>query len=110
MFFLWLLYSCASNVCKKVKKRDNFPLQIVGPMANDTAQLFGNYAATPDARFVQSPLEGLKGIANETRYAAGCGDTWCEEYDESEVKRAVTRAQLVVVCLGTGERPGGATW
>jgi len=71
-------------------------------MANDTAAIFGTYAASPDRRLVSTPVDGLAKLSDEMRYAAGCNNPACHSYDSDAVKQAVDGAQLVVVCLGLG--------
>ena len=72
-------------------------------MANDAKAIFGDYAAQTDRRFVVTPLEGLKKLANVTQHASGCNDARCNSYNASEVKDAVLNCQFVIVCLGTGK-------
>ena len=77
--------------------------QVVGPMANNSEQLFGDYSPTTDPKFVKTPLRGLTDLNFSMNYAAGCVDgTQCLNYSQGDVKTALTGADLVVVCLGTG--------
>ena len=76
--------------------------QVVGPFAED-GDMFGDYAATPDKKFITTPLDGLKRLAGTTQYAAGCDDAHCKNYDADSVRTAVTGAEYIFVCLGTGE-------
>jgi len=80
-------------------------LAVVGPMANNTEGIFGGYAPEPDAHYISTPYEGLRMLSPDTRLALGCvnSDTRCMTYNETEIKQAVTMAELVVVCLGTGD-------
>jgi len=77
-------------------------VQVVGPMADDPSSIFGTYTAHPDRCYVTTPLDGLSRLSLDTRHAAGCDRPACQHYDADEVRNAVTRAQLVVVCLGLG--------
>ncbi|XP_041464587.1 beta-D-xylosidase 1-like [Lytechinus variegatus] len=77
-------------------------LAVVGPFANNSNLLFGDYAPEPDSRFVTTVLEGLSPIATKTRNASGCPYPKCEAYDQQGVMNAVAGADMVVVCLGTG--------
>lgn len=77
-------------------------VQVVGPMANDSAAILGTYTPRPDRRFIVTPVEGLGRLGTETRYAAGCNNPPCQHYNSTAVKYAVEGAQLVVVCLGLG--------
>ena len=71
-------------------------------MADDPSSIFGTYTAHPDRCYVTTPLDGLSRLSLDTRHAAGCDRPACQHYDADEVRNAVTRAQLVVVCLGLG--------
>lgn len=71
-------------------------------MANNVEQLYGTYAADVDTKFVKTPYEGLKDLADTVNYAAGCPDNECVNYTSSEVVKAVQGTQLVVICVGTG--------
>ncbi len=78
--------------------------QIVGPVADNVDVIFGGYAPDPDPRYIQTPRQGLKDLANNEQYASGCqnSDPKCMDYDSDSIKKAVQGADLVVVCLGTG--------
>ena len=66
--------------------------------------MFGDYAANPDKKFVTTPLDGLKRLASNTGYAAGCDNAECKNYNAGSVQSAVNGAQVIFVCLGTGKR------
>jgi beta-glucosidase len=76
----------------------------VGPMANNSVDLFGSYAPTMDPKFTVTPLAGLASLATTTNYASGCGaeGNRCVKYNTSEIQHAVAGTELVVVCLGLG--------
>lgn len=79
-------------------------MAVIGPMANNTDQLFGDYSPTTDPRFVKTPLKGLTELNFSMNYAAGCVDgTRCLNYSQDDVRTALVGADLVVVCLGTGK-------
>lgn len=79
-------------------------MAVIGPMANNTDQLFGDYSPTTDPKFVKTPLKGLTELNFSMNYAAGCVDgTRCLNYSQDDVKTALVGADLVVVCLGTGK-------
>ena len=80
----------------------SFINKIVGPMADDKTQIMGDYAANTDPRFVITPRKGLSGLGDDVAFAAGCQSTHCTNYSSSSIKVAVTSADLVIVCLGTG--------
>ncbi|XP_072166622.1 uncharacterized protein [Diadema setosum] len=77
-------------------------LAVVGPFANATDLLFGNYHANTDRTYITNVLSGLSPLATETRFAAGCEYPKCPSYNQTSISAAVDGADLVVVCLGTG--------
>ncbi|XP_046328654.2 probable beta-D-xylosidase 5 [Haliotis rufescens] len=84
-------------------KRDTFDrIAIVGPMANDSHLLFGDYAPLSPRPLVKTPLQGLANLAQSVNYAAGCNDTFCKHYDPVSIKKAVAMTEVIFVCLGTG--------
>ncbi|XP_067674830.1 uncharacterized protein [Haliotis asinina] len=85
-------------------KRDTFDkIAVVGPMANDTTQLFGDYAPATPSIFIRTVLQGLGKLAKSVNYAAGCDDNFCKHYDDVSVKKAVAMTEVIFVCLGTGQ-------
>jgi len=91
------------NINKYLPIKQRFQhLAIVGPLADNADALFGSYTAVPDRQFTQTPLEGLQRLSDDTRYAAGCDDPLCSDYNTTSVKNAVVRATFVIVCLGLG--------
>ncbi|XP_046577961.1 LOW QUALITY PROTEIN: probable beta-D-xylosidase 5 [Haliotis rubra] len=77
-------------------------IAVVGPMANNSFLLFGDYAPDTFHTFVQTPLQGLAKLAQSVNYAAGCDDTFCKHYDAESIKKAVASTEVIFVCLGTG--------
>lgn len=77
-------------------------MQVLGPMANNVNQQFGNYNPDIMPIYTTTPLDGLKGLSETTNYAPGCPDNRCMKYNSSVIKTAVQDVELVVVCLGTG--------
>ncbi|KAK9084422.1 hypothetical protein Scep_030893 [Stephania cephalantha] len=75
-----------------------YNLAVVGPHANATFAMIGNYAGTP-CRYV-IPKDGLAKYANVT-YAQGCENVLCENgsYIE-EAKQAATNADATVLFVG----------
>ena len=79
-------------------------LQVVGPMADDAAQLFGDYAPQPPPEDVTTPLQGLEPIAHNVHYASGCDDTSCKNYNAAQVLNVITsNNDINFVVLGTGK-------
>ncbi|KAK7108534.1 uncharacterized protein [Littorina saxatilis] len=76
---------------------------VVGPMADNAVQIFGDYAAQPPRKDVTTPLEGLSAMATKTLYASGCNDTNCNVYNSSAVLKAISGTDINFVVLGTGQ-------
>ena len=72
-------------------------------MADNLAQLYGTYAATVDAHYAKTPLEGLSKMADTVSSAAGCPDNRCTNYTAKDIQAAVKDTQLVIICVGTGD-------
>ncbi len=73
-------------------------------MADNINGIFGGYSPTPDLHYIQTPRQGLRSLATFENYAPGCinSNPKCMDYDSDGLKQAVTGADIVVVCLGTG--------
>ena len=71
-------------------------------MANNPEQLFGDYAALYNSSVTKTPLQGLADIAGRVLYAAGCTDNKCLDYNKSSISTVVSKSDMIVVCLGTG--------
>ena len=72
-------------------------------MANNTAELMGDYPPDVDPHFMTTPLSRLSHLDSiYSLYTAGCNETKCSEYNEKEVKYAVSQADVTFLCLGTG--------
>ncbi|OWF39181.1 probable beta-D-xylosidase 5 [Mizuhopecten yessoensis] len=78
-------------------------IAVVGPMANNLDQLFGDYSADASRQYTTTPLDGLKHLAQITNYGQGCPDNRCVHYNATQVKTAVANTEVVFVCLGTGQ-------
>ena len=79
-------------------------IAILGPMANNSNQLFGLYSADSDPKFTVTPLKGLSKLANNVTYTPGCKDgNKCSNYSPDDVQNAVKDVNVVFVCLGTGK-------
>ncbi|KAJ6854161.1 putative beta-D-xylosidase 6 [Iris pallida] len=74
-------------------------LAIIGPAANDTSILGGDYTGVPCNP--KSFFEGLKPYAPSTSFAAGCLDVPCQTEDGFEEAISVAReAEFVIVVAG----------
>ncbi|XP_067675245.1 uncharacterized protein [Haliotis asinina] len=76
---------------------------VVGPMANNTYQMFGDYTPTINPTYTTRPLQGVQSIWSTVRYGAGCTDNKCIQYNSQEIQTAATGSDLIFVCLGTGQ-------
>ncbi len=54
------------------------------------------------SKFTTTVIDGLKIIANDASMAAGCDNAKCAHYSPELVKSALTGANVIFVCLGTG--------
>ncbi|XP_022105210.1 probable beta-D-xylosidase 5 isoform X2 [Acanthaster planci] len=77
-------------------------LAVVGPMADSPYDPFGDYPPGTLREYITTTREGLKSIASIVKYAGGCNNPVCNQYNRAEVIDAVTDVDFVVVCLGTG--------
>ncbi|KAK3097189.1 hypothetical protein FSP39_007295 [Pinctada imbricata] len=78
-------------------------IAIVGPMANNTAELMGDYSPDVDPRFMTTPLSGLSLLnVKKVMYAPGCNKTRCDKYNKNNIQTTVQHADVTFLCLGTG--------
>ncbi|PWA65680.1 glycosyl hydrolase family protein [Artemisia annua] len=73
-------------------------LAVIGPNANVTATMIGNYAGIP-CKYT-TPLQGLSASV-ETVYQAGCRNTKCLTARISGAKKVAAEASAVVLVMGT---------
>ena len=78
-------------------------LKFVGPFADSYGDLFGDYSPDKDPKFIKTPRQGLQKLASSDAYASGCDDAKCKNYNASAVDVAISQADMVVICLGTGK-------
>lgn len=77
--------------------------QVVGPLANNIVELFGNYHSDIVPSYCSTPLDGLKKISNNVQYASGCDNDVCNNYNSGAVTQAVKGAEIIFLCLGAGK-------
>ncbi|CAH1799150.1 unnamed protein product [Owenia fusiformis] len=77
-------------------------LAVVGPMANNSKELFGDYSPDIDPKYTTTPWKGLNFMTEWGILATGCSSTLCPSYNASEVENVVKSVDLSIVCLGTG--------
>lgn len=71
-------------------------------MSNYKDGLMGDYAPYTDPALIRTPLDGFRGYGGEVQWASGCSTSVCDDYDSQQLQTAVSGAQVVFVCLGTG--------
>ena len=90
---------------------------VVGPNANDTSIMLGNYAGV--APHIVTPLAGIRDLLHSAggtvpvRYARGCANVWCtDDTGFAAAVAAASAADVVVACMGlnpgTNASTGGA--
>ena len=72
-------------------------------MANNPEQLFGDYAASYTSNVTKTPSQGLADVADNIIYEAGCADNRCLFLNKTSISNAVSKSDMTVVCLGTGD-------
>jgi beta-glucosidase len=77
---------------------------IVGPFMDNGDEQFGNYAPDVDNTYVTTPLSSLSVLGTTVTSGNGCNDNYCATYNSTVTTEAVTGADLVFVCLGTGSQ------
>ncbi|MFS8030369.1 putative glycosidase [Helianthus anomalus] len=75
-------------------------LALIGPNANATTTMIGNYAGVP-CKYT-TPLQGLSDSV-VTLYHAGCSDTKCANAQLNEAREVASAADAVVLVMGTDQ-------
>ncbi|KAK6170691.1 hypothetical protein SNE40_019019 [Patella caerulea] len=76
---------------------------VVGPMANNIQQLFGDYSPDVNPALTKTPLQAFQQVTPNLQYGAGCQDNRCKQYSSTEIQQAVKGVEEVYVFLGTGQ-------
>ena len=71
-------------------------------MCKNTTALFGDYSPSPDADLISTPASTLINLAKEHSIEVGCKDVSCSIYDANAIEIATRKADIIIVCLGTG--------
>lgn len=79
----------------------SFP-QVVGPMANVTSDMFGDYAPNVPAEDIVTVLQGMAEFATNVHFASGCDNPACKNYDRDSVLNVINNTAVIFVVLGTG--------
>lgn len=77
---------------------------VVGPFANNTSEIMGDYSPNPSPGMIKTALWGLEGLGYNVQFAPGCVSslTTCIILDEPSVQKAVTGTDVNFVLVGTG--------
>ncbi|KAJ9673794.1 hypothetical protein PVL29_023379 [Vitis rotundifolia] len=81
-----------------LSKGETLSLAVIGPNANATDTLLGNYAGPP-CKFI-SPLQGLQSYVNNTMYHSGCNDVACPSASIENAVDVAKQADYVVLVMG----------
>ena len=77
---------------------------MVGPFADSNLdKIYGSYASNVNYKYAKTPAQGLTSLAQTIVNASGCNNPKCALYKSSDVEKAVEGADMVIVCLGTGQ-------
>ena len=71
-------------------------------MSNNKQWLYGDYSPTVNETLTITPVQGLGRLGKSLAWASGCDNLHCDGYSAGDVKKAVGGADVIFVCLGTG--------
>ncbi|KAJ6730378.1 SUGAR HYDROLASE-RELATED [Salix viminalis] len=82
-------------------------LAVIGPNANNSTILLGNYFGPPCKTV--TPLQGLQNYIKNTRYHPGCSRVACSSASTNQAVKIAKGADQVILVMGTGSnsREGG---
>ncbi|KAK3700274.1 hypothetical protein RRG08_033552 [Elysia crispata] len=76
---------------------------LIGPMADNYGQMFGNLPPKQSRSFAKTPLQGLKEIFPNLQYKPVCHEqTKCTELRKETVQQLSENKDLIIAALGTG--------
>ncbi|KAH9492162.1 Beta-D-xylosidase 1 [Bulinus truncatus] len=76
---------------------------VIGPMADNKDQIFGDYSPSTSPAYIKTPLQGIREVFPYGQSLPVCLDgNRCQSYNVTAVAEAVSKADLVFVVLGTG--------
>ncbi|GFR96844.1 beta-D-xylosidase 1 [Elysia marginata] len=76
---------------------------LIGPMADNYKQMFGNLPPEQSRNFAKTPLQSLKEIFPGLHYKPVCHDqTKCTSLDKDLVEKLSKDKELIIAALGTG--------
>lgn len=83
-------------------------LAIIGPKANDSELLLGNYAGIPCKK--NSLLQGFQGLVKNIGYHPGCNFVNCTSAAIDEAVDVAKKAQYVVLIMGLDQQVERENW
>lgn len=85
-------------------KQSFHTIGVVGPFANNTKEIMGDYSPNPSPGMVRTALWGLQNMGYGVQFAPGCANsiTNCIILDEAAVQKAVFGTDVNFVLVGTG--------
>ncbi|XP_025097893.1 LOW QUALITY PROTEIN: probable beta-D-xylosidase 2 [Pomacea canaliculata] len=78
-------------------------IAVVGPMANVTSDMFGDYAPNVPDEDIVTVLQGMAEFATNVHFASGCDNPACKNYDRDSVLNVINNTAVIFVVLGTGQ-------
>ncbi|KAG8377374.1 hypothetical protein BUALT_Bualt08G0026400 [Buddleja alternifolia] len=90
-----------SEMLLPLSKTKTKSLAVIGPNANVTKTLLGNYAGPPCKTI--TPLQELKIYVSKTKFHMGCDSTNCTSVATSEAVKLAKSADIVVLVVGLGQ-------
>ena len=88
--------------------KDIHTIAVIGPDADDTVILLGNYNGQPS--HTVTPLEGIRrAVSPQTKvlYEKGCGLTAADEQSETKAIDAAKQSDVVIMCMGLSPKLEG---
>lgn len=76
---------------------------LIGPMADNYDQMFGNLPPEQSRDFAKTPLQSLKELFPSLQYKPVCHDqTKCTSFKKDTVQQLTQNKDLIIAALGTG--------
>ncbi|XP_051132799.1 beta-xylosidase/alpha-L-arabinofuranosidase 2-like [Andrographis paniculata] len=76
-------------------------LAVIGPNANATKTMLGNYEGVPCK--ITTPLQGLAASVSTTKYQPGCADVSCGTAQIDDAKKIAAGADAVILVMGSDQ-------
>ena len=77
---------------------------MVGPFAGSNLdKIYGSYSSKVNYKYAKTPAEGIRSMAQMVINVSGCNYPNCTSYVSSGMEKAIDGADMIIVCLGTGQ-------